>query len=124
MKIYPKVLACDFDGTLAESPNKKNQVGYTTKRKITQKPLPHTVEFIKKIYAKGWKIVVHSARSWEDYNSIQEWLKKYHLNRYITDVLCGKFKADIYLDDLSLNVRDLHYYGLGRFFINALIGKK
>lgn len=102
----PKVIAVDFDGTLAEHPTKYGN--YTTKRKIEQKPNKYIVDYISDLkFNKDHKIVIHTSRSWEDYNSIQAWLKKYRLTCIVDDIVCGKFKADIYLDDRALNVEDI-----------------
>jgi hypothetical protein len=107
MRNFPKVLACDFDSTLAELHKKTGEIGYTTKRKITQKPVKKVANYIRKLKYEGWRVIIHTSRSWEDYNCIVEWLKEHKLNRFVDGIICGKFKADLYLDDRNILLENL-----------------
>ena len=100
-----KVVAVDFDGTLAELYCARNS--YRPKTKIKEKPKKDVVDYCKFLHSKGVKIIVHSSRWWGDYKSVKEWLDRHGVP--YDDIILGKFKCDLFLDDLNVNPTDLDW---------------
>lgn len=60
-------------------------------------PIPKTVKWVKAQVLQGRKIIIHTSRSWADYEAIERWLKDYDIP--YTLIVCGKLLAATYLDD-------------------------
>ncbi|MCS7185225.1 MAG: hypothetical protein NZ870_04820 [bacterium] len=93
------VIGVDFDGTLATMYESGKE--YIPKREINQKPNYEVVKFLKSLSRRKYKIIIYSSRWWGDYNWVKKWLDKYKIP--YDDIILGKFKADVYLDDVSIN---------------------
>lgn len=105
-KKYPLVAAFDFDETIGIfKPNKKLK-SYQTKS-VTNIPYEPVLEFMKQLKSKGIKIVVYSSRWWGDYNSLVEWFNKHNIE--VDDIILGRFKADLYVCDKSVNPHDENF---------------
>jgi hypothetical protein len=102
-KKKPCVIAVDFDETLALY-NPKTKLKTYIVKKIDSVPNPRIVRHIKNNREQGHKIVIWSSRWWGDYNAIVDWLKKYHIE--VDDIVLGRFKADAYICDKSVNAHD------------------
>lgn len=103
-KKYPEVVAIDFDETIGFfKPKEKTFKEYRVKS-VDSVPNPRMVNFIKELRSKGKKVVVYTSRWWGDYNSLIEWLEKHDI--VVDDVLLGRFKADVYVCDKSINAHD------------------
>lgn len=93
-----KWLAVDLDDTLAEgvwSPdNPDTGVG-----RVKQ----HNAEKMISAWSDGWKIVIHTARPWHDYEKIEEWLFLNDLHNYVSRIVCGKLLAAAYIDDKAVH---------------------
>jgi len=101
-----KVVAVDFDGTLATMFD--TRLAYRPKTKIKQKPKSDVVEYCKFLHNNGVKIIIHSSRWWGDFRAVKEWLHKYKI--HYDDIVLGKFKCDLFLDDLNVNpAKDLDW---------------
>ena len=101
---YPSVVAIDFDETIGLfNPKEKKTKGYRVKE-VTNVPNPRMVELISKLRSLGIRVVIYTSRWWGDYNSLIEWLEKYNI--VVDDVLCGRFKADIYICDRTVFAHD------------------
>ena len=89
-----KWLAIDLDKTIAVSnyPNFK-----------LQEPIKGAKESIDKLVAKGWKIIIHTARPWSDYDIIEKWLNKYEIPH--RRIVCGKLFAKYYIDDRGIEFK-------------------
>lgn len=93
------VIAFDFDGTLCKI--YKNNQPYIPKKTIKEKPNINVVKVAKKLKKQGHKIIIYSSRWWGDYNWIKKWLDKYKIP--YDDIVLGKFKADAFIDDTTVN---------------------
>lgn len=103
MKKQAKVIALDFDESLAlYNPNIKHD-SYVVKL-VDSVPNPRIVSFVKFIRKQGCKVVIYSSRWWGDYNAIVDWLEKHRI--VVDDIILGKFKADVYIDDKAVNAHD------------------
>jgi hypothetical protein len=83
------------------------------------KPKVEVINFIKKAYKAGHKIIIWTCRTDEYVEPMIVWLKRwgipYHtINDNIDPVKyqCRKVLADIYLDDRALNVDDLEDFDI------------
>ena len=75
--------------------------------------------------AAGYKIVVHTSRSWTDFENIEKWCK--HNDIPAKHIVPGKLLAAVYVDDRALNdsesswmpekAKVLHEYGAHRSMI-------
>lgn len=95
-------LAVDFDETIA-----KNS-GYPDF--IPTEPLPHCKEALDFIVSKGYKIIIHTSRPWQDYDNIEKWLVEHEIP--FRRIVCGKLMAKIYIDDRNFDTKidwsDIH----------------
>lgn len=95
----PKVVGVDFDGTLCHLYHSTRP--YVPKRPIREKPNLKVVKVCEKLRRKGARIVIYSSRWWGDYHRIKDWLDHNHVP--YDDIVLGKFKADAFIDDTTVN---------------------
>jgi hypothetical protein len=95
----PPVIGVDFDGTLCEI--FKTGVPYIPKSDIKEKPNWHVVEAMRRYRRQGCRVVVYTSRWWGDYHWLKKWLDKYDVP--YDDIVPGKFKADAFVDDTTVN---------------------
>lgn len=88
--------AVDFDGTLAQSKWTPEQPTYEI-----GDPVPGAYRKAVELHREGYKIIVHTARPWSEYEKIESWLQ-YHGFPY-RRIVCGKLLANIYIDDRGRN---------------------
>lgn len=96
----PKVVAVDFDDTVARLSHKRDP--YKPKEVIKQDPIwtmIYALRNLKTYFGRDIKIIVFSSRWWGDYNVVVEWLKRWGVP--FDDVVLGALKADLYVNDLS-----------------------
>lgn len=94
-----KWLAVDLDGTLAR--------GVWTPESPTTAigdPIGENVFKVVRLAKQGWKIVIHTARPWQDYEQIESWLNRYAIPW--DKIVCGKLLAAAYIDDRAINAAD------------------
>lgn len=89
-----KWLAVDFDGTLA-TVNPDYKIGV---------PIQENIDKLKACTDLGYKVIIHTARHWEQYSEIEEWLEKYGVP--FKFIQCGKILAHRYIDDKAINAND------------------
>ena len=65
-------------------------------------PRPGLLEFVRELRALGYVIVVHTVR-WAPH--VWEWIRKYSLDAYISDVTNLKIPAHVYIDDRAICFR-------------------
>ena|SRR5882762_6138858 len=89
-------LAIDLDGTLAEpvwtADNPVSEIG---------KPIWANIQKLVSATEAGYKIVIHTARPWTDYEAIEAWLS--HWDIPWDKILPGKILAHTYLDDRAVH---------------------
>jgi len=81
-------VAVDLDGTLAEAIYPQVGIG---------KPIQSAVNYCRDVTEKGYRVVIHTARSWEDYEGIERWLNDHDIP--FKAIVCGKLLALRYVDD-------------------------
>lgn len=97
-------LAIDFDGVIH-----KNSLGFNDGT-IYDEPVDGTFEALK-ILSLSFKLIIFSAKAKPDRPLIDnktgkeliwEWLDKYNLKQFITDVVSEKPRACYYIDDKAI----------------------
>lgn len=96
--------AVDLDGTLAE--------GVWTPDNPTSEIGPMKVypsgksarDLVDELYEAGYKVVVHTARGYTDYENIERWLR--HNRIRFRHIICGKVLAAVYIDDRNKDIND------------------
>lgn len=97
----PKVIAFDFDQTIAMYSPKYWKTKYVVKVPVRAKCNEQVRRLMKDLAAQGHKIVIYTSRWWGDYATIEKWLLKEEVPYH--DIICGRFKADCYICDKSIN---------------------
>lgn len=85
-------LGIDFDDTIAHN------TGYP--EFAPTNPIIGTKEAIEKLRNDGWKIVIHTARAWSEYDRVKKYLKEHSI--YFDKIICGKLLVQYYIDDRSI----------------------
>lgn len=83
--------AIDLDGTLAEAwkpGDEPHSVG---------EPIWDNIQKCNDLVHAGWKVVIHTARPWSDYELIEWWLQQNFV--MYGRIVCGKLMAKFYIDD-------------------------
>lgn len=81
----------DLDGTLADT-KEDNDFDLTK-----ASPIEANVWACKKSYEEGKKIIIFTARHWDDVGIIEDWLRKYEIPYKF--VICGKPLGLRFIDD-------------------------
>lgn len=84
--------AVDFDNTLAESSGWPDFV--------LTKPIEHNVAKLVELREAGFKIAIHTARGWEDFELVESFLN--HFGIAFDRIVCGKILARCYIDDRAI----------------------
>jgi hypothetical protein len=87
-----KWVAVDFDNTIAYSNWSPDNPDYDI-----GDPVPGAWDKCNELYNRGYKIIVHTARPWSNYEAIEHWLK-WHMFAF-SRIVCGKLLAALYVDD-------------------------
>lgn len=85
-------VAIDLDDTLAKKVWPKHGIG---------EPIYENFRKLDLLIAEGWTPVIHTARSWADYDAIRVWMAG--MGYPGIRVVCGKFLAERYIDDKAIN---------------------
>lgn len=87
----------DLDGTLADTqpPNFKLS---------ESKPIAKNIEKLYEVVNASYKIMIYTARHWDDYQEIEEWLHKYEIP--FKAIWCGKPLVHKMVDDKAINAND------------------
>jgi len=87
-----KWLLVDFDDVIAHNTGKPDYIPTT--------PLDGAKESLVKLTKDGWKIVIYTARSWADYNTIETWLDSNEIPH--RRIVCGKPLGKYIIDDRNI----------------------
>jgi len=70
------------------------------------KPIEGALESINKLYDQGHTIIIYTARSWQEYEMTDHWLKfnKFKYNQLIM----GKPIGDFWIDDRAIKFSNWH----------------
>lgn len=100
-------LAVDLDKTLAEASH------WPVLHPVWPigPPIPSAVAKVRDAVAHGWKVIIHTARPWADYEMIEGWLTANDIpfNR----IVCGKLLAAAYIDDRNIDPQAGRWYPEG-----------
>ena len=100
-KILKNTLAIDFDGVIH-----KNSKGYHDGT-VYDEPIPGAIEAIKEL-SKKYILILYTFKGHPERPSVNgkdgiigtwEWLEKYGIKEYVSDIVWGKPNAKIYIDD-------------------------
>ena len=89
-----KTISFDFDGVIHQYSK-----GFQGLENAYDPPMPGAERSIKFLYDEGYIIKILSSRP---AHVIREWLSKYELDEYITEVSNFKFPATVYVDDRAM----------------------
>lgn len=93
---YNKIIAIDYDETITDNTPFPKEGKIRKEAKI----------YIKKLYDKGYTLILWTARKEPYYSQCIERLKKENLFQYFSFTYsnspCGKINADFYIDDKSI----------------------
>jgi hypothetical protein len=117
---HPPVIGVDFDGTLCQI-FKKN-TPYVPKSVIKERPNWDVVDMCRRYRKHGCRIVVYTSRWWGDYHWLKMWLDKHKVP--YDDIVPGKFKADAFVDDTTVNPSLDHQWESRLRFILGLQDQK
>ena len=84
----------DLDKCLADT----NTATYDLK---TAKPIKEVAEMARRDHKRGYKIIIFTARHWDEHPLIEWWLKKHRIP--FKTIICGKLLAGNYIDDRAVN---------------------
>lgn len=94
--------AVDFDGTIAESSwSPENPTA------LPGDPIWENIAKLNVLVAAGYKIVVHTSRSWADYELIEAYLTRHRIP--FSRIVCGKLLARVYVDDRAVHADELDW---------------
>lgn len=71
---------------------------------IKNRPVKGVKRALMRLKKEGFKIVVYTARSWEEYIAIKKWLKYWKIPH--DKIICGKVLGVIYIDDRGYRFED------------------
>lgn len=83
-----KWVGVDLDGTIAEFIYPLHGIGA---------PIQEGLDYCEQLTENGFRVVIHTSRSWEDYEAIERWLRDHNVK--YKAIVCGKLLAKEYLDD-------------------------
>ena len=87
-----KWLAVDFDDTLCRSTwSPENPLA------PPGDPIKENVAELRRCVGLGWKIIIHTARSWAEFEIVESWLN--HHDIPFKTIVCGKLLAYRMVDD-------------------------
>lgn len=85
-------IAVDFDGVL------NNYKGWDGEEEL-YRPRIGVSEFLSKL-SEEYRVIIYTSRN---VKSVEEWLERYNLSQYISDVTNNKPPAKCYIDDRAVN---------------------
>ncbi len=105
-KIFPRDTllwyGIDFDGTLSESVWKPgsdiSNIG---------PPITKNLRKLQEVVDAGYKIIIHTARPWSEYENIEAWLNHYRIP--FKEIQCGKPLFHRYVDDRAIDAEDVSW---------------
>lgn len=88
-------LCVDFDDVIAHNSGKPYYLPTT--------PLDGAKDALVKLEKDGWKIIIYTARSWADYNTIEAWLDANSIP--YRRIICGKPLGKYIIDDRNVEFK-------------------
>lgn len=82
----------DLDGTICTEEK-------TFSRSLAE-PIEGAIETINKLVDNGHTVIIYSARSWQEYEMTEDWLKKHNIKYH--QLILGKPIGDYWIDDRAI----------------------
>jgi hydroxymethylpyrimidine pyrophosphatase-like HAD family hydrolase len=89
-----ELICIDFDKTLTHSDQDE------WKPAIKQEPWTEMIEAVREAYTNGKKIVIWTARQWNEASQVKGWLIAHEVPHH--GLMCGKGGAEKYVDDKAV----------------------
>lgn len=89
-----KAIAIDLDGTLAKPTYPSPEIG---------EPIQKMVDAVLEYHALGHELFIFTSRPESHRYDIEAWLREHGLDRVFYDVVCGKPRASLYIDDRAIS---------------------
>jgi len=89
-----KLIGVDFDKTLTDPQQDE------WKPAFRQEPREEMIEAVNQKYKSGAKIVIWTARQWNEASQVAGWLTAHEVMHH--GLMCGKGGADKYVDDKTV----------------------
>ena len=67
-------------------------------------PISTAIAYINSLFADGNEIVIYTSRVEEDREITEKWLRRNGVNYH--RVIFGKLRADLYIDNNSMNIKE------------------
>lgn len=87
----PDLIGVDFDKTLTDPDQDEWRPAFK------QEPRPEMIEEVVEAYKSGHKIIIWTARQWNEAPQVKGWLTAHEVPHH--GLMCGKGGADKYVDD-------------------------
>jgi len=84
-------LGIDLDNTIAHTEPPHYEL---------QDPMPGARDALNELTKRGWKIIIHTSRPWDQYETIESWLDDQGIP--FRRIVCGKLLAKYFVDDRNL----------------------
>lgn len=91
----------DLDGTVAAP---VWQSDYPKSWFAVGRPIDENVKKLLAVKAAGYKIMIHTARPWDHYELVEQWL--IHHDIPFDGIIMGKFNCFIFVDDKAINASE------------------
>jgi len=85
--------AVDFDDTLARN---SGHPDFTP-----TEPILENLTKLDQVHEAGYKVIIHTARPWADYELVEKWLEEYNVE--YKSIVMGKLLVHRYVDDKAIN---------------------
>lgn len=95
----PTLIGVDFDKTLTD-PERDEWAPPEA-----QDPNPEMIDHVNEMYKSGKKIIIWTARQWEDAGKIAGWLQIHGVMHH--GIRCNKGGADAYIDDKTIRPEEV-----------------
>ncbi|WP_290433325.1 5' nucleotidase, NT5C type, partial [Paramuribaculum intestinale] len=108
-RIIVMQIVIDLDGTICREMRQFS-------RPLAE-PIPGAVETVNELYDRGDTIIIYSARTWAEYEVTVDWLRRHGVKYH--QLMLGKPVGDLWIDDRSVNPRDMGWDGIRKQLIDT-----
>lgn len=94
-----------------------NQSHCLLRRDAALAAIEELVETVNELYDRGDTIIIYSARTWAEYEVTVDWLRRHGVKYH--QLMLGKPVGDLWIDDRSVNPRDMGWDGIRKQLIDT-----